>query len=164
MSKMQLSKVIVLFICFFLCQSGLAAPENPSYQMEIIIYAHFSQQALQSEFWSQQQPISIPTKAIEINSEQLGAPTRWQLSPLQQNLKKNGYTILLHTAWVFSASQAQQGQVIHLQSDQDNQNTLNGVLAIGLDRYFNVKLNLQFSVPWQSLNNGNLTNIEHYSN
>jgi Peptidoglycan-binding protein, CsiV len=156
--------IIVLFVLLFFHIACWADPADPSYQIEIIVYSHLNEDALRSEFWPRQTAITIPANTLEISKERLVAPNHWQLAPLQQSLKKNGDTILLHTAWTTSATQARQGETIHLQGNQDNSNALNGILGVRLDRYFNITLNLQFSVPWQSLANLHLTNIEHNPN
>lgn len=142
--------------------SSFAADTDPAYQIEIIVFSHITHEGLQSEYWPALPPLTISPKAVELTGDQLLPQTQWLLNPAQQLLEKNQYSVLLHLAWQQSAAALRAGQIIHLSGGdiyEDKYSQVNGILAIRLERYFSVHTNLQFLMPWASLQNLNLPNI-----
>lgn len=157
--------IAVLLLCSSLI--SLAAEPDQLYQFEVIVFSHITNDALQSEYWPAQAAITIPPNAIELADDQIVPSSQWQLSATQKFLEKNNYQILIHRAWQAKASALQQPQIIHLSGgdkEGDAAKQVNGSVTISLERYFNVHFDLQFLLPWASIQDLNLTNVTHADN
>ncbi len=153
--------LFLLLSCWNL--SGFAADAEQLYQIEIIVFSHVTNEALQSEYWPVQPPLTLAPNVKELTNDQLLPQTQWQLQSIQQILTKNKYPILLHLAWTLPTSNARQGQIIHLTNKgvTNNSTQVNGTVAVRLERYFSVHFNLQFLMPWEAIKDLNLNTITH---
>lgn len=108
------------------------------YQVELLVYSHFTQQALSSEQWpllqkpvlnwSQDRKLNVLDENIQNNLESVAynllPRTKFKLNREEYLLnKQNGYHVVLHEAWYQTLSSPQQAIPIHLYggSAYDNQ-------------------------------------------
>ena len=129
-----MKKLLLLLILFFSCVQAQAK----DYQIELIIFSHFSVQNESEEQWS-----GLDPGGINFN----GARPIYSLSPSQFILKNEqhrldqspAYRTLLHIAWrqlIVDASPARARLI------QDN--NVEGIIRVSVQRYLNVALNLVF--------------------
>lgn len=155
----------LLLLCW--CLISVAADPDQLYQIEIVVFSHITEAGLRSEYWPLLPPAAISATAINLTDDQILPQSQWALKPTDQLLKRNNYVILLHLAWQEPAADARQGQIIHLTGGETyagNLPEVNGSLAIRLEHYFNLHVNLRFILPWQNIQEMNLTNIAHDNN
>lgn len=151
----------VLFLCWSM--TGQADPVK-TYQVEIIVFSHISEQGLKSEYWPELPPPLISPSTLELSDDQILPQSSWQLKTAHEQLENNQYPVLLHLAWQQSAAEARNGQIIHLTGGAtypDHQRQLDGSLFIGLQHFFNIHLKLRFLEPWESLKGLDLPNLTH---
>lgn len=163
-------KKFITLIILLIFSSALCAEQG--YQLELLIFSHINRANYASEKWP-----AIDKVSFDIN-DQLAEIT--PLSPEQYTLKKEalrlsqhpGYQAILHLAWVESQQQLEKTSIVHLYggrlfdnkgkvittiSDESipyatNQNwEMNGTVAINLARYFDLKFELLFALPYQQI-------------
>ena len=154
----------LLFGLILLCTAGLSWAATPqAYQIEVIVFSHFTKEGLKSEYWSMTPNwMTIPPNTIELSEDQILPKDRWVLKGIENRLKNNQSKVLLHLAWREDTAAARRGQRVHLYGGtiyQDGQRELNGTFSIQLQRYFDIKLNLHFLVPISAIGYFNRSTI-----
>ncbi len=144
-------KKIYLLACFILL--GWAkisfAEYVSSYQIEMIVFSHPTNQNLKSEQWPLVDKLKLPFSSTELHRDKILPSSQWRLKQVHQQLQKNHYPILMHLAWQQSTTEAQKEEIIHLQGGAtvSSGKQMDGTLAISLQHYFNLHFNLQFLMP-----------------
>lgn len=135
-------KSIFIIICFIISTQISADTDttdsNP-YQVNIIIFEHITQQALNSERW----PAITDLPDLENNTElQLLTSENSQLQIENRRFsrkiaQKNNYKVLANIAWQQEIPVTRHAKPIHISGDK-----IDGTITINRDRYFNIKINL----------------------
>lgn len=133
------------------------------YQIEIIVFSHLSEQAIDSEQWPSVHPPNFShagviqlldknQKARLSNQYRLLSKNQFGLLKENQLLqKKPGYQVLLHLIWQQKVQTPEQAKPIHIYNDFTQTNHLNGTITIGVKKYFDVHVNLFLGVPVSKL-------------
>lgn len=156
--KINVNKLLLAF--FLLCLTSVGWAYSPSaYQIEIIIFSHITDEGLRSEYWTTPPPLKVSPDAVKLSSDQILPERDWRLQSVHRQLAHNQYPVLLHLAWVESANNLKHGQVVELSSDE-----MEGIAAIRLEHYFQVRFNCRFFLPWETIADKNLPNLTHENN
>lgn len=137
----------VLLLCWSMASQ---ADTVNTYQIEIIVFSHITDQGLKSEYWPELPPPLISPSTIELSDDQILPESSWQLKTVHEQLENNQYPVLLHLAWQESAADARNGQIIHLTGGatyKDGKRQMDGSIFIGLQHFFNIHLKLRFLEP-----------------
>jgi hypothetical protein len=156
--------VVGVFL-FSWCTYAQAVEPEQFYQIEVIVFSHINNEGLGSEYWPALPPQAVNPNAIVMPDDQWLAQTQWKLQSVDQSLKRNNYSVLMHRAWLETAANLRKNKTIRLTGGEDFGNNLyqvSGTMAILLERYFNIYFNLRFLIPWEQLQSLNLTNIDHH--
>lgn len=146
--KYALRKGIALLFILFVNTALGATPKQ--YQVELILFSHFTPQSLSSETWPTLAPPSLST------------PTQTRYTPLPASqFKLNaeakrlaqtaGYTVLMHTAWVQPIDNAQNAKPIQLLETTPDGAQITGILTLSVRRYLEAELNLWVGEPLHQL-------------
>ncbi|WP_267256748.1 CsiV family protein [Coxiella endosymbiont of Ornithodoros maritimus] len=129
-----MKKLLLLLTLFFACLQAQAK----DYQIEMIIFSHFTAQNKSEEQWSDLDPGRINfNRARPIYSL---PPSQFILKNEQHRLDQNpAYHILLHIAWRQSVVDAPLVRARFIQ-----ENNVEGTIRVSVKRYLNVGLNLVF--------------------
>ncbi len=169
-----MKKIIPLLLCGLLLGQlsiSYADTDNKLYQVELVIFSHFSSLA-------QQNPVAdingdnLPQKMIELTSSNA---SNYSYLPAQKFiLKKESYAlknnpqyqILLHIAWRQTLADPSTAVPIHIYGGKvytiqgkgitstgpsKKYWQVNGTLKLSVIRYINAKLNLTFTLPTKQL-------------
>jgi hypothetical protein len=153
-----MKRLICIFLCLCWFLPALATESDQLYQIEIVIFSHITPEGLRSEYWPPAPPQITSPHAVALTDEQIIPKSQWTLTPLAQLLTQNHDEILLQTAWIESATNLRKGKIVYLNK---NLPQVDGLVAILLNRFFSVHVNLKLSLPWNSVENLNLTNVTH---
>jgi hypothetical protein len=154
-------KTIFIAICIIISTQVPAETNttNPNlYQVNIIIFEHITQEALNSEMWPTITDLpdlkdSIEPQLLPNENSQLQTENRRFSRKIAQ---ENNYKILANLTWQQEIPVTRHAKPIHISGDK-----IDGTIAINRDRYFNIKSNLILTEPTSFLNT---TNPENYPN
>lgn len=146
-----MKKCITLFIliALFYLPSAFAAQVD-AYQVEVIVFSQITPENLALEHWKNVGPMRIPTSALDLTPEQILPPSQWRLKNIQQVLLNNHNPVILHIAWQENSDGMKAKRLFHLTGGETYANELmqmNGILALKLQRYFDITFFLQFLMP-----------------
>lgn len=159
-------KKLLTLLFFLMIGISVANAEQFSdkwYQIEVIVFSHLSEQAIDSEQWPSVNPpnfshsgvIQLLDKnlnAVLFNQYRLLPNSQFALKKEDQLIQKQpGYQILLHLVWQQKVQTPEQAKPIHIYNDSTFTNQLNGTITIGVKKYFDVHLNLYLGVPVSEL-------------
>src|SRR3990167_7883938 len=140
--------LILLFGLSYASAYVYAAPVN-IYQVELIIFSHLTETALNSEQWPRLQGNEINnTNTVSLKPVNgsgsyftLLPSHDFQLTQEQKNLHHNpNYHTLLHLAWRQPIYEPRYSQGVQIHG-----NTVNGTLKLSVRRYFDLTIDLLFA-------------------
>lgn len=158
-------KTIFITICFIINSQIFADTDTIDsnlYQVNIIIFEHITQEALNAESW----PAIItdlPNLADSIEP-QLLADENSQLQTENRRLtrkiaQENNYRILANLDWQEEIPVTHHAKPIHISGDK-----IDGTIIINRDRYFDIETNLILTEPISFLNTLNPENYPNTAN
>ena len=128
---------LFLLSLILLCYAYQVQAKN--YQIEMIIFSHFTFQNKAEEQWPNLDPNNFNFKYATTTATLLH-PAQFILKNEQNQLnQKPTYQILLHIAWRQSVVDARHAQTMHIQGKN-----VDGTICVSIRRYLNVTLNLLF--------------------
>ncbi|OGT22913.1 MAG: hypothetical protein A3C55_04700 [Gammaproteobacteria bacterium RIFCSPHIGHO2_02_FULL_42_13] len=182
-----MKKIILLFI-LLLCTNINFADAAPQklYQIDLVVFSHISNNALQSENWSNVLKIPDLRRSIELIAPTAGTTTvtPYQLLSADQTglqdevtklIENSDYTVLLHISWQQPIDQIRQSKWIHIYGGQgydangqiistaENNPSikywqLNGKIRISTNIYYNINNELYLTMPESILGNSETAN------
>lgn len=130
-------KKLSLLPLLLLCYAHQIQAKN--YQIEMIIFSHFTFQNKTEEQWPRLDPNNFNFK-YATNTVSLLHPSQLTLKNEQNQLNQNPtYQTLLHITWRQPVVDARHAQTIHIQG-----NNVDGTICVSIQRYLNVTLHLLF--------------------
>lgn len=174
---MKISKYLFTTIFLFIFSSQAFAFNTNKYQVEMIIFSNLSKQSLNSEHWPEINPnIAIPNNVQTLNltnqdnnSIQLLDPSKMQLNNIATKINNDpNHTVLAHFSWVQDFSN-KVPPILLTASNSDDTQSLNGLIDLQRQHYFNTDYHLILGVNNNSINkliakdnNANLQNGNNY--
>lgn len=141
------SYTLLALVSLFLI-SNQANAENPTYQIEVIVFENLNLKGWTEEYWPEQIDLPITeesTSLLTLNQKPLWIEKRdSELMDTVKRLNKKGYRVLFHQAWSQTSYANPQSPTVLIENNQEVGSILLGTIRLYKTRFAHIDVDLAF--------------------